>query len=61
MKRLLGACRVVLGLAQVMAATVTLAFLVQTGTSGLTVTATLVTLSLVVLSKLLFGRMDRKD
>jgi hypothetical protein len=53
--------RVALGLTQVMAATVTLYFLVQTGMSNLTTVATVVTLLLVVVSKLLFGRLDRKD
>ncbi len=50
-----------MGVAQVMSATVTLYFLVFTGTSGLTITSTLVTLCLVLMSKVLFANVDRKD
>jgi hypothetical protein len=46
--------RIALGLAQVMAATGSLVFLLQTGMSALAVTATFATVLFVVASKLLF-------
>ena len=46
--------RIVLGLAQVMGATVSVYCLIQTGTSTLTVVSVAITGLLVVLSKLLF-------
>jgi hypothetical protein len=48
--------RVALGVAQVMAATVTLVFLIRTGTTGLTTAATVITLFFFVVSKTLFAR-----
>lgn len=48
--------RVALGVAQVMAATITVVFLVQSGTSGLTIAATVITLFLIVVSKMVFAR-----
>jgi uncharacterized membrane protein YbaN (DUF454 family) len=45
--------RIALGIAQVMAATTTLVFL---GTSGLTIVATIITLLLVVVSRMVFRR-----
>jgi uncharacterized membrane protein (UPF0136 family) len=47
--------RIVLGLAQVMGATLALYLLVQTGTSGLTIAAVVVTGLLTAGSTLLFG------
>ncbi len=44
-----------------MAATITLVFLVQTGASSPTVVAMTITFLLVVVSRLLFSRADRKD
>lgn len=61
MGRMWAVVRIGLGLAQVMGATVILYALVQTGISALTIGATVVTLGFIVLSKLLFGRQDRKD
>jgi hypothetical protein len=49
-----------LGLAQIIGATITIVFLVQTGVSGPTVVATVVTLCFIALSKLLFAGLDRK-
>jgi hypothetical protein len=53
--------RVGMGIAQVMGATATLVFMAQTGMSQLTVAGVVATLLLVVLSRLLFSRKDRKD
>jgi hypothetical protein len=53
--------RILLGLTQVMGATIALAFLVQTGASGSTMIATGATAFFVVLSRLLFSKSDRKD
>lgn len=52
--------RIGLGLAQMMGATITLFLLLRIGVTNLTVWATAATLSLTVLSKLMFARMDRK-
>ncbi len=57
----MGGRRIALGTAQVMAATITLVFLVQTGASSPTVVAMTITFLLVVVSRLLFSRADRKD
>jgi hypothetical protein len=61
MNRKWAAVRVGLGLAQVMGATITLVFLLQTGASGPTMIATGATLFFVVLSRLLFSKSDRKE
>jgi len=53
--------RIGLGLAQVMGATVALYFLLATGTSDLTMWATMATLFFVVLSRLIFARLDRNS
>jgi len=58
--RAMGLLRVGLGLAQVMAATVALCFLLTIGMTNLTLGATAVTLFLTVLSRLLFAKSDRK-
>jgi hypothetical protein len=59
MDRRLAVLRIVLGLGQVVGVTAALCSLIQTGMSGLTVVATLVTLLPAVVSKLLFGRKKR--
>ena len=61
MSRTLAVVRILLGIAQVMGATAALAVLVQTGASGLTAVATVVTLLFTCLSRLLFSGADRKD
>ncbi len=48
--------RIALGTAQVMAATVILVLLIETGASSLTVVATVITLLLVVVSRTLFRK-----
>jgi hypothetical protein len=54
MNRTWAVVRIVLGIVQVMGATVALVFLLQTGASGLTIAATDVTLCFTCLSRLLF-------
>lgn len=56
-----GVLRVGLGLAQVMGATVACYLLLTTGMSNLTVWATTATLFFLVVSKVLFSWLDRKD
>jgi hypothetical protein len=56
--RPLGLLRVGLGLAQVMAATTALYFLLATGVSDLTVRATTATTFFVILSRLIFAGRD---
>lgn len=61
MNKQLAVLRIALGLAQIMGATVALCLFLQTGASDLTIGVTVVTLLLVVLSRLLFGKRDRQD
>lgn len=53
--------RLILGLAQIMGATATLYFLLQTGRSNFTWWAAAVTLGVIVLSRLLFTVVSRKE
>lgn len=58
MDKRMAVLRIGLGLAQIMGATVAVYLLMQTGASNLTIVATIVTLLLVMLSRLLFGKRD---
>ena len=60
MSRTWAVLRVGLGLAQVMGATAALYFLLTTGMTDLTLWATAVTLFFMVLSRMIFARLDRK-
>ena len=60
MSRTWAVLRVGLGLAQIMGATAAFYFLLTTGVKDLTLWATAVTLFFMVLSRLIFARLDRK-
>ncbi len=61
MSRMWAVVRIGLGLAQVMGVTNAVYFLLTTGMTDLTLWATAVTLILMVMSRLIFAKLDRKE